>query len=100
MAKVIADYNPNDVGVNNGNFFGMPFEVEDAKLVLVSAPWDVTSSYGGGSSSAPDAIIEASTQLDFYDPYARDQWCKGIATPEIDYDIQELGEVLKICESK
>ena len=95
MAKVIADYNPNDVGVNNGNFFGMPFEVEDAQLVLVSAPWDVTSSYGGGSSSAPDAIIEASTQLDFYDPYARDQWCKGIATAEIDYDIQESSNALR-----
>lgn len=85
----VSDYNPNDVGVNNGNFFGMPFTVESARLVLVSAPWDVTSSYGGGSSAAPDALIEASTQLDFYDPYARDEWKHGIATAPIDYSIQE-----------
>ena len=41
---------------------------DDAALVLVSAPWDVTVSYGAGTAYGPDAIIEASTQLDFYDP--------------------------------
>ncbi len=91
----LSDYNPNDVGINNGNFFGMPFTVESAELVLVSAPWDVTSSYGGGSSSAPDALIEASTQLDFYDPYARDEWKHGIATAPIDYSIQEQSITLR-----
>lgn len=95
MSNSTIEYNPNDVGVNNGNYFGMPFDVEHAKLVLVSAPWDVTSSYGGGSSAAPDAIIEASTQLDFYDPHARDAWKAGIATAEIDYSIQEMSATLR-----
>lgn len=91
----LSEYNPNDVGVNNGNYFGMPFDTESAQLVLVSAPWDVTTSYGGGSSSAPDALIEASTQLDFYDPYARDMWKYGIATAPIDYSIQENSITLR-----
>lgn len=91
----LSDYNPNDVGVNNGNFFGMPFDTESSHLVLVSAPWDVTSSYGGGSSSAPDALIEASTQLDFHDPYARNAWKYGIATAPIDYSIQEESITLR-----
>lgn len=91
----LQDFNPNSVGVDNGNYFGMPFTAEDAELVLVSAPWDVTSSYGAGSAYAPDAIIEASTQLDFYDPVSPDQWRKGIATADIDYDIQELSERLR-----
>jgi len=82
-------FDADGVGVANGNYFGTPFTVEDARLVLVSVPWDVTSSYGGGASSAPDAIIEASTQLDFYDSYAPQAWRKGIATAEIDYSIQE-----------
>ena len=89
------DFNPNGVGVDNGNYFGMPFTAEEAELVLVSAPWDVTSSYGAGSAYAPDAIIEASTQLDFYDPVSPDEWRKGIATAEIDYNIQELSERLR-----
>ena len=46
----LQDFNPNDVGVDNGNYFGMPFTPEDAQLVLISAPWDVTSSYGAGSA--------------------------------------------------
>ena len=72
MAKTITDRSHNGVDVDNGNYFGMPIEVDEAQLVLVSAPWDVTCSFGGGSASAPDAIIEASTQLDLYDPYAPD----------------------------
>lgn len=95
MLKSLKDYDPSAVGVNNGNYFGMPFEPNDAALVLVSAPWDVTSSYGSGASSAPDAIIEASTQLDFYDSMAEDQWKKGIATAPIDYSIQEESIVLR-----
>ena len=58
------DYNPSDVGQNNGNYFGMPFTTEESDLVLVSVPWGVTASYGGGQCYGPDAIIGASVQLD------------------------------------
>lgn len=85
----INDFDPDGVGVNNGNYFGFPFTEDNARLVLISVPWDVTASFGGGASSAPDAIIEASTQLDFYDPAAPEQWRKGIATAGIDYSIQD-----------
>ena len=63
-------FDPDGVGVDNGTYFGLPFEPETAELVIVSAPWDVTVSYGAGTAYAPDAIIEASTQLDFHEPLA------------------------------
>ncbi len=88
-------FDPEGVGVRNGNYFGMPFAPDDAALVLISVPWDVTSSYGEGSSAAPDAIIEESTQLDFYDPYAPGEWKKGIATAPIDYSIHERSVPLR-----
>lgn len=91
----INDYNPNDVGAANGNYFGMPFEPEDAALVLVSVPWDVTASYGGGQSYGPDAIIGASVQLDFYDSISPDQWRRGIATAPIDYSFQDKSAMLR-----
>ncbi len=89
------NFDPNGVGVDNGSYFGMPFSVDDARLVLISAPWDVTVSYGEGTSYAPDAIIEASTQLDFYDPSAPDAWREGIATAEIDYSLHERSQKLR-----
>lgn len=88
-------FNPDGVGVDNGNYFGMDFNPEDSQLVLVSAPWDVTSSYGAGSVYAPDAIIDASTQLDFYDPVSPDCWRRGIATLPIDYSIEEDSQRLR-----
>ncbi len=89
MADELNGFDPDDTGVSNGNYFGFPFSTEEARLILISVPWDVTSSYGGGSSSAPDAIIEASVQLDFHDPLAPGRWKQGIATAPIDYSIQE-----------
>ena len=62
------NFDPDGVGVDNGTYFGLPFAPETAELVLISAPWDVTVSYGAGAAYAPDAVIEASTQLDFHDP--------------------------------
>lgn len=60
-------FNPNAVSVSNGNYFALPYNVEESKLVLISVPWDVTASYKPGSAKAPDAIMEASEQLDLYD---------------------------------
>ena len=68
-------FNPNGVGVDNGAYYGLPFTPEEAALVLVSAPWDVTVSYGAGTALAPDALIEASTQLDLYDASAPGARC-------------------------
>jgi agmatinase len=93
--ELYTDFDPDGVGVHNGNYFGMPFSAEDARLVLVSVPWDVTSSYGDGAATAPDAIIEESTQLDFYDPYAPDVWRRGIGTVAIDYSIHERSVPLR-----
>ncbi|MDR2890365.1 MAG: agmatinase family protein [Alistipes sp.] len=87
--KIVEKFDPDGVGVRNGNYFGMTFTPENASLVLLSVPWDVTSSYGGGASAAPDAMIEESTQLDFHDPWAPGAWRRGIATIPIDYSIAE-----------
>lgn len=91
----IDDFDPNGVGVNNGNYFGLPFDESNAKLVLLSVSWDVTASYGGGAAFGPDAIIEASTQLDLYDVVSPGQWRKGIATIGIDYSIQDRSARLR-----
>lgn len=74
-------FNPNGVGVDNGAYYGLPFTPEEAALVLVSAPWDVTVSYGAGTALAPDALIEASTQLDLYDASRREPGSEASLRP-------------------
>ncbi|MCL2562008.1 MAG: agmatinase family protein [Rikenellaceae bacterium] len=95
----LKNFDPDGVGIDNGNYFGLPSTPEESALVLVSVPWDVTSSYGTGSAFAPDAIIGASTQMDFYDPVNPDAWRRGIGTVPIDYSIQE-GSLLMREEAK
>lgn len=96
-------FDPDGVGVDNGNYFGLPFTPAEAELVLISVPWDVTVSYGAGTAYAPDAVIEASTQLDFYDPLCPELWRRGIATDDVDYSLLETsqrvrGDAVRVIE--
>lgn len=61
------DFNPNDTGVPNGRYFGMPYEDEECTVVLISVPWDATVSYSAGTAEGPGAIIDASVQVDLFD---------------------------------
>jgi len=82
--KKIQNFDPNGVGLANGRFIGLPFDEEDAEIILLSIPWDVTVSYADGTALGPQNILNASTQLDLYDPLVPDAWKMGIfmAHPE------------------
>lgn len=47
--------------------YGLPFKEEDATVVYLPIPWDVTTSYQAGTSKGPQAILNASEQIDFFD---------------------------------
>jgi agmatinase len=67
-------FDPNGVGIANGNIFGFPVSESEADIVIIPVPWDATASYGKGTSDGPKAILEASTQLDFYHPQLPKAW--------------------------
>lgn len=71
------DFNPSSVGVRNGKLFGLPFEYEDSHVVILPVPWEVTVSYRAGTAQGPQAILEASTQVDLFDPVWPDGWRAG-----------------------
>lgn len=61
---------------------------ENSKIVVLSAPYEHTTSYGGGAMGGPQAIIDASHYVEFYDDEFDSELCfdKGIATlPPIDF---------------
>lgn len=74
----IKNFDPSGVGLKNGRFIGLPFDEEDAQIVLHTVPWDVTVSFGEGTSSGPLNILEASSQLDLYDEDWPDAWKMGM----------------------
>ncbi|GHE63898.1 agmatinase family protein [Roseivirga thermotolerans] len=88
------DFNPNNVGVK-GTLFGLPYSTEDAKIVVIPVPWDVTVSYGAGTSDGPEAILEASSQLDYEQPDVKEAWKIGVAMAEIPEVWYSLGKELR-----
>lgn len=80
------EFNPNEIGQPNGNYFALPYTSEEAEIILISVPWDVTTSYKPGTSQGPDAIIEASAQVDLFDFEVENVWKIAIAGTEIDLD--------------
>jgi agmatinase len=67
------------------NFGGIYPEcsLRDAQFVVVSVPYDLTSTYQPGSRRGPAAIIEASTNMELYDEELRKEtYLAGIHTTQ------------------
>ncbi|MBC8231921.1 agmatinase family protein [bacterium] len=68
------------------NFLGLDDEwsdIERAKVVILPAPYEFTSSYVKGTKNAPQAILSASQYVELYDEELDDEpykWTGGIAT--------------------
>ena len=58
-------FDPNAAA--GAGIFGLPHTEEQAALVYLPVPWEATTSYGGGTSKAPAAILKASQQVDLFD---------------------------------
>lgn len=83
-SEKIAQFDPSGIGLKNGHFIGLPFDETDAETVILPVPWDVTVSYAAGTSTAGQNIIEASAQLDLFDPDVPDAWKMGIYMRHLD----------------
>jgi len=67
-------FDPNAIAVKNGNFLGLSYSAEEADVVILPATWDATTSYRDGTREGPNAVYEASTQLDLFSPYFSEAW--------------------------
>ena len=70
-------YDSNNVSNPNNNIFVLPTIEEDARLIILPVPWEVTVSYGAGTSRAPEAVLKASFQVDLFDPDVPEGWKQG-----------------------
>ena len=83
----IAAFNPNTAGLKDANIYGLPFTNEECDIVLIPVPWEVTTSYGAGTSEGPGHILEASFQVDLYHAEFPELWKKGIGMVDIPEDM-------------
>jgi len=91
----IKSFDANGIGQLNDGMFGLPFTLEECETVLIPVLWEVTVSYGGGTAKGPQAILDASYQVDLYDPIVNNGWHKGIAMDEINTEVKEKSLALR-----
>ncbi len=73
-----SDFDPGSAAGGDG-LFGLPTTVNDARVVVVPAPFEATVSYGDGTANAPAAVLAASRQVDLFDPETGRPYEQGIA---------------------
>jgi len=97
MSKVskTKSFDPNSPGDANANIYGLPFTCEESDIVLVPVPWEVTTSYGAGTSHGPKAIFDASFQVDLFHPEFPKLWKRGLAMDEIPKALLHQSDALK-----
>lgn len=76
----MSNFDPSGIGQPNGRYFALPYTTEESEIVLIAVPWDVTTSYRAGASRGPQAILEASTQVDLFDFNVENAWQIKIGT--------------------
>ncbi len=96
--KIMADlsnFDPNSVGNPNNNIFGLPFTEDDAALILLPVPWEVTVSYKAGTARAAEKICKASLQVDLIDVDIKNGWKQGFFMRDIDKKILMKSDYLR-----
>src|SRR6476620_277296 len=91
----LSNFDPNDAGNPNNNIFGLPFSEDDARMVIIPIPWEVTVSFGAGTARSAEQIMRASLQVDLFDPEVVDGWKQGFFMKETDRKVLLKSDYLR-----
>lgn len=72
-------FDPDAAALSGSGIYGLPFTPEESHVVIIPVPFEATTSYGGGTSRGPAAVLEASRQVDLYDRETGKPYERGIA---------------------
>lgn len=86
------DFNPNAPSSAESGVFGLPYSLDEADLVLIPVPWDVTVSYAAGTAKGPDAIRQASAQVDLFLQDVPEAWQHKIFMLPIADELKKRGK--------
>lgn len=74
-----AAFDPDAPASARSGIYGLPFTPEQSRVVIIPVPFEATTSYGGGTSRGPAAVLAASKQVDLYDHETGRPYEAGIA---------------------
>src|SRR5512134_3908038 len=97
-------FDPAAAAQPGSGVFGLPHSEREAGVVLVPVPFEATTSYGGGAARGPEAILEASRQVDLFDVETGRPYEAGIHMLPSPREIAELdrtarAEAAKVIEA-
>lgn len=91
----LSTHDPNSVSNPNNNIFGLPTKEEDARLIILPVPWEVTVSYYAGTARSSEAIFKASLHIELFDPEMPDAWKQGYYMRQADRKILMKSDYLR-----
>lgn len=91
----LSRFDVNSVSNPNNNIFGLPFEEDEARLIILPVPWEVTVSFGSGTARSAEQIFKASLQVDLFDRDMPDGWRQGFYLKDADKKILLKSDYLR-----
>lgn len=88
-------FDPNAAADKNSGIFGLAETRQSSTLCLLPVPWDVTTSYRPGTSRGPEAILNASLQVDLYDRELGVSYVPGIYMFPIPQQITKINATMR-----
>jgi agmatinase len=91
----LSQFDPNSAGNPNNNIFGLTFTEDEARLIIIPVPWEVTVSCNAGTARAADQIFRASLHVDVVDQETNEAWKQGLFMRQPDKKIQMKSDYLR-----
>lgn len=83
-------FDPDAAALQESGIFGLPHDPEHARVHVIPVPFDATTSYRKGTARGPEAILQASRQVDLFDLQTGKPYLEGIAMLDADPRIARL----------
>ncbi len=90
-----SEFDPDGPAPAESGIYGLPFSVEDSRVIIVPVPFEATTSYGGGTSKGPAAVLEASKQVDLFDQETGRPYAGGIAMLDVPKNVLRWNSAAK-----
>ena len=75
-------FDPSAPSAHDAGIFGLPHSVDEAHVVVVPVPFEATVSFRTGTARGPEAIVQASRQVDLFDADVGRPYERGIAVED------------------